>query len=413
MIDPAIGGVVASEVTASIDLDGDGAIDPVSETGLYAFDGVAPGSYVLRQVAGEAWTQTLPDTAAYSLTLISGDTLTGLDFGNAAAGTITGGKFEDTDHDGILDAGEFGLNGWTIELVDAATGEVLATRVTADIDLDGDGAIDPALEAGRYVFDELLPRDYELREVAQERWVQTLPAAGAYAIDLAYGRQVSGKVFGGYPLPSEIHGQKYYDINTNGLHDPDEPGLNGWTLELVDSATGAVVATQVTAEIDLDADGQIDPITEAGRYAFIGLTPGDYVVREVLPADWVLSTPVNPGPGAEGPEFLVNTHTENWQVEPAIAVADDGHFIVVWYSYDQYGEGTDIYGQMYHPDGTPDGGEFLVNTEVNGYQSNPSVAMGPAGRRRLLHPDRRFRPEVPRRRHTRRGRVPGQYVHRL
>src|SRR5262249_28449919 len=66
--------------------------------------------------------------------------------------------------------------------------------------------------------------------------------------------------------PLTISGQKFDDRNGNGIHDPDEPGLDGWTIQLVNAADGSVVATQTTHNVDLNHDGQIDPQTEQGIY---------------------------------------------------------------------------------------------------------------------------------------------------
>src|SRR5262249_31440272 len=65
---------------------------------------------------------------------------------------------------------------------------------------------------------------------------------------------------------SRLAGQKVNDLNNNGVRDPGEPGLNGWTIQLVDSTTGAVVATQVTHTIDRNGDRIIAPETEQGLY---------------------------------------------------------------------------------------------------------------------------------------------------
>ena len=53
----------------------------------------------------------------------------------APSAVLRGQKFEDVDGDAVRDADEPALAGWTIELVDAASGEVLQTTVT-----DGEGA---------------------------------------------------------------------------------------------------------------------------------------------------------------------------------------------------------------------------------------------------------------------------------
>ncbi len=39
---------------------------------------------------------------------------------------------------------------------------------------------------------------------------------------------------------AKIRGQKYLDQNADGLHHTNEPGVNGFTIILVNNATGAV-----------------------------------------------------------------------------------------------------------------------------------------------------------------------------
>jgi uncharacterized repeat protein (TIGR01451 family) len=94
--------------------------------------------------------------------------------------TITGQKFQDQNGNGRRDAGEIGLNGFTIELVDDATGPVVMTTTTRPIDLNGDGVIDPETERGRYEFAVLVAGLFEIRERSQAGFTQTFPAgAGA------------------------------------------------------------------------------------------------------------------------------------------------------------------------------------------------------------------------------------------
>lgn len=78
-------------------------------------------------------------------------------------------------------------------------------------------------------------------------------------------------------------------------------------------------------------------------------------------------------------EFKVNTRSEDQQRLPALAVDNDGDFIVTWASRLQPPPGDDsaygIYAQQYTEAGEPDGEEFLVNTFTTGSQFNPSVAI--------------------------------------
>jgi uncharacterized repeat protein (TIGR01451 family) len=85
------------------------------------------------------------------------------------------------------------------------------------------------------------------------------------------------------------------------------------------------------------------------------------------------------GPTPVGPELRVNTYTTSWQWNPSVAMDADGDFVVVWASSVQDGDSTGVYAQRYRSDGTPDGGEFRVNTTTTDYQGAPSVAMDADG----------------------------------
>ena len=79
-------------------------------------------------------------------------------------------------------------------------------------------------------------------------------------------------------------------------------------------------------------------------------------------------------------QFVVNTKLTHEQRAPSVAMDGSGDYVIAWESErqdvpdkdDQYG----IYAQRYRADGTPHGGEFLVNTTVDKNQMDPSVAMG-------------------------------------
>jgi hypothetical protein len=95
-----------------------------------------------------------------------------------------------------------------------------------------------------------------------------------------------------------------------------------------------------------------------------------------LPATALTPVPV-------GAEFQVNTFATGDQVDPAVAAAPDGSFVVVWDS-PPGASGTDqssssIQGQRYASDGSALGAEFQVNTFTPGGQVRASVAMADAG----------------------------------
>jgi hypothetical protein len=75
-----------------------------------------------------------------------------------------------------------------------------------------------------------------------------------------------------------------------------------------------------------------------------------------------------------GPQFQVNTFTQNQQDKPAVAALEDGGFVVVWQSFAQDGDEGGVYGQRYHANGARNGDEFRVNTTTVDDQEAPTVA---------------------------------------
>ncbi|KAB2966652.1 MAG: hypothetical protein F9K18_05285 [Thermoanaerobaculia bacterium] len=78
-----------------------------------------------------------------------------------------------------------------------------------------------------------------------------------------------------------------------------------------------------------------------------------------------------------GDQFQVNSYTTNSQYFPAVTVAGQGGFVVVWLSWGSTGTDNDegsIQGQRFDAIGTPLGGEFQVNGYTTGLQEYPRVA---------------------------------------
>lgn len=73
-------------------------------------------------------------------------------------------------------------------------------------------------------------------------------------------------------------------------------------------------------------------------------------------------------------EFLVNTTTSGFQVDPQVAALIDGAYVVVWASKDQDGDLYGVFGQRFGEDGFAVGPEFQVNSEVDDHQEHPVVA---------------------------------------
>lgn len=83
-----------------------------------------------------------------------------------------------------------------------------------------------------------------------------------------------------------------------------------------------------------------------------------------------------PGGQKEGGEIVLNTTTKSVQSNPVAAGLSDGGFVAVWEDSSNTGKDTSngaLRGQAFHPDGSREGSEFLVNTTTFDQQDNPAV----------------------------------------
>jgi VCBS repeat-containing protein len=78
-----------------------------------------------------------------------------------------------------------------------------------------------------------------------------------------------------------------------------------------------------------------------------------------------------------GTAFLVNTYTSLTQISPSAAGLPDGGFVVTWESYDQAPDSSDsgIFAQRFNASGIPVGNAFLVNQTTTGGQLESSVSV--------------------------------------
>src|SRR5262245_39116951 len=81
---------------------------------------------------------------------------------------------------------------------------------------------------------------------------------------------------------------------------------------------------------------------------------------------------------ALGTEFQVNVHTVGSQNASDVARASGGKFVVVWHSQ-QDGDGTGIFARVFENFGSPITTEFMVNTYTSGSQYFPAIAVSQDG----------------------------------
>jgi hypothetical protein len=83
---------------------------------------------------------------------------------------------------------------------------------------------------------------------------------------------------------------------------------------------------------------------------------------------------------AIGNEFCVNTMTTGNQTESAIAMDSQGDFVVVWHGPADAGDSEeDVYGRIFDVNGAARGDEFKINNRTDGRQMYPAVAMAEDG----------------------------------
>ena len=217
-------------------------------------------------------------------------------FGNTQPGAIHGTKFNDLNGNGIRDAGEPGLAGWTVGLFDPGTGLPAMNPITNQpysvVTMADDPNTPLTDETGMYVIRDVMPGTYNVAETQQTGWIQTAPAAGVHTVTISSGGLVTGADFGNYQR-SSVSGRKFHDRNANGQHDTGEEFLNGWEFRLVGTdASGNIVnvGPVTSSDKDLNNDNVIDPLTETGWFTFEDVPAGtSYRILETPRDGWVQS----------------------------------------------------------------------------------------------------------------------------
>ncbi len=266
--------------------------------GNYSFS-VDPGTYSVAIVTPDGYIVTDPNQGnddakdsdidpatnmSGNYTLTEGETNLTADAGLYKLAELGDRVWLDANKNGVQDAGEAGLAGVKVTLLDsngAAVGSPLVTDAN-----------------GNYLFTNLRPGVYSVQFDAA-----TLPAGHSFTIqdqgdDTADSdaNPVDGKTIqttltsgesdrtwdAGIVAPERaaLGDYVWFDEDGNGRQDDGKTGMNGVTVNLLDS-NGNQVATTMTAN---DANGN------SGYYLFDNLMPGDYQVQFVSPAGFQFTT---------------------------------------------------------------------------------------------------------------------------
>ncbi|WP_270935706.1 SdrD B-like domain-containing protein [Falsiroseomonas oryzae] len=285
-------------------LDAFGEVVDTTQTdadGNYAFTNLPPGIYSVEFVTPQGYALTSADapgsdavdsdanaatgrTGTY--TLVAGDFNRTVDAGfviPVALASLGDFVWLDANGNGVQDDGEAGVQGVTVELLDA-TNTVVGTDVTDSL--------------GGYLFEGLTPGSYSVRFVRPDGYAFTQTDQGGDDADDSDANAATGltgtytlaagdaerTVDAGLYIPVVIGDRVWEDANANGVQDDGETGIEGATVILRDGV-GNQVATDVTDSL--------------GGYLFEGLAPGSYYVDFETPAGGYVRTAANVGDDAK------------------------------------------------------------------------------------------------------------------
>jgi hypothetical protein len=253
-----------------VDLNENGSFDAgepqttTDDDGAWSIAGLTPGDYLLREQQ-EGWACSVPEDCVESLTLASGELASGHDFGNYELGSLSGIVFHDLNADGDRDTGEDGLGGRNIYL-----------DLNDDGEPDGGEPSTTTDEDGAWSFSGLVPGDYLVREQVEDGWECSLPECAAPAT--VGSGEAAEEELGNFMLVTVI-GTRFNDANGNGVQDPGEPGLSGWTVYVDLNDNG-----------ELDEDEPSDVTDDVGNYTLPGIRPGSIWVRVIPQQGFACST---------------------------------------------------------------------------------------------------------------------------
>ena len=257
------------------------------DDGMYLFTGLVPGMYAVQvdppagttftsQDAGDETLDSDVDATGRTATidLPAGVNNLDIDAGILTLGSIGDLVFNDFNANGLQDAGEPGVAGATVTLLDAAGAAIGSPQVTAD--------------DGLYLFTGLIPGMYAVQvdppagatftsqDAGDETLDSDVDATGRTAtIDLSPGVD-NVDIDAGILTLASIGDLIFNDRNANGLQDGGEPGVQGATVTLLD-ATGTPVGTAQTTGPN-------------GTYLFTGLVPGMYAIQVTPPAGLIFTS---------------------------------------------------------------------------------------------------------------------------
>jgi protocatechuate 3,4-dioxygenase beta subunit len=311
------GEVATAHFQAFLDVNRNGMQDhdeggaETDDQGNFRFTGLAKGTYrvgVVVPTIQPGWRQTGPAAARFRDVTLSGDsasaTVTGFGLRSDANVVIAGTLFDDTDRDGVRDAGEQPVGRRRVYL------DVNNNGFFDTDDSDGFIVEEPNTytdQEGHYYFYTADPGTQRVRVLPLAGVRQTGPAGGAHVLTLAAGQAARGRDFGSVSdstvpppppppppptPPNTINGLVFEDADADGVQDAGEKPLANVRVYVDANKNGK---WDEAAGLE-DEDEYWIMTGNDGRYRltglFVGLDPGAYRVRVDLSSSLRLTSPV-------------------------------------------------------------------------------------------------------------------------
>ncbi len=246
-------------------------------SGMYLVDNLPAGEYTVTVDTADlpaGFTQVSdPDATiddATTVTLADGENHVAADFGYRGSGSIGDLVWLDTTGDGTVDSGEPGIQGVFVDVVwhgpDGNPGG--GDDVTFTVETDGDGG---------YLVEFLPAGSYEvivtggLPDGVANSYDEDLDGDSATPVVLSDGEDHLTADFGYFGTTS-LGDRVWWDLDSDGVQDPGEPGLGGVEVTVTFAGADDTFGTG-------DDDTFVRVTDGAGNYLVSGLADGDYRVE--------------------------------------------------------------------------------------------------------------------------------------
>ena len=186
---------------------------------------------------------------------------------------------------------------------------------------------------------------------------------------------------GEYPIAGSLPGDQVFPqvaLGTNGGflvwqdNVTDGDGLGISARRITGNLSGLFGVFRVNEQSAGDQENARVAVLKDGGAAFVwqgGVSGFQHIYARFLKRDGTFATG----------DRLVNTYTNNHQIDPVVAVLADGTVAVVWSSYGQDGDRYGVFGQRFSAAGEKIGPEFQLNQITSFNQRTPSIAALPDG----------------------------------